>query len=91
MSDLITPTPDQRQRAERMVGVGMDVGQTAYLLARYESTLAELERLRAVVNAQSDLIDWYEDELELSSRDEASLPEDFLELMQALDAAKEKA
>jgi len=48
------------------------------------------KRLRAVVNAQSDMLAWYEDETDLSHYDLEDLPEDFRELMQALEAATEK-
>ena len=46
-------------------------------------------RLQAIVDAQGDLLSWYEDEHELSCQDEGSLPEEFLELTNLLKVAKE--
>lgn len=46
------------------------------------------KKLEALVEAQSDLICWYEDEMERSQYDDEDLPEEVLEAEHAIDKAR---
>lgn len=50
--------------------------------------IRQLAQATAIITAQDDLLRWYEDDHDRWNRDDSDLPEDFLELERAVDAAK---
>jgi len=53
-----------------------------------ERLQADVKRLETLTEAQSELIDWYEEEHGVSEQDRQDLPEEVQELMAAVEAAK---
>ena len=55
MSETVQPTDDQRRRADRMAGLGVDTERVADWLARLEADDAELKKLKNCRQALRDL------------------------------------
>lgn len=50
---------------------------------------SEIEKLKAIIAAQGEVLDWYEFEQERSSIEDSEVPEDLLELENELQRLKD--
>jgi len=69
-------------------GNPIEIPTSAPLWQLLRDAKAKIERLQAIVQAQDNLIDWYENEHERSCYDDVDIPEDLRELEEAIKAAE---